>query len=48
MVKYHERQLEIERLSKIFVDSLNIPSEVLDEIRVEHVESYDWYELKKL
>jgi len=47
-VKYKKRQEKIDELSQKYIDSLNISSEVLDEMKVEYVSSYDWYELEKL
>lgn len=47
-VKNKKRHDEIERLTQEFVNSLNLSSEVLKELEVEHVDSYDWFELEKL
>lgn len=47
-VKNKKRHDEIERLTKEFVDCLNLSPEILEEMKVEYVSHYDWFELKKL
>jgi len=47
-VKYEKRGTEISKLSQEFIDSLNLSPEVLEELNVEHVSRYDWFELEKL
>lgn len=47
-VKNKKRHDEIEKLVQEFINGLNLSSEVLEELKVEHVQLYDWYELEKL